>query len=59
MLRLGLRLLVVAVALMAVGWLSIAHWAFEVVRAASIACLALALVLLILDYARAPEAPGG
>jgi hypothetical protein len=58
MLRLGLRLLLVSVVLCAVGWLSIAHWAFEVVRVAAIGCMALAFVLLILDYVRTPDPSG-
>ncbi len=55
MLRLGLRLLLLAVLLCAVGWLSIAHWIFEVIRVAAITCLTLGFVVLIIDYVRTPD----
>lgn len=58
MLRLGLRLLLVSVVLCAVGWLSLAHVAFEVVRVAAIACMAVGFALLILDYVRTPDPSG-
>jgi hypothetical protein len=58
MLRLALRLLLVSVVLCAVGWLSLAHWAFEVVRVAGVGCLALGIVLLVLDYVRTPDPSG-
>jgi hypothetical protein len=58
MLRFSLRFLLLSIALCAVGWLSLAHWAFEVVRVAGVGCLALGLVLLILDYVRTPDPSG-
>lgn len=58
MLRLGLRLLLVSVVLCAVGWLSLAHVAFEVVRVAAIGCMTLGFTLLILDYVRTPDPSG-
>jgi hypothetical protein len=55
MLRLGLRLLLVSIILCAIGWLSIAHWIFEVIRVTAIGCMALAFALLILDFIRTPD----
>ena len=55
MLRIGLRLLLAAVILMAIGWISLAHVLFEIVRNAGIACLTLGMILLIVDYIRTGE----
>jgi hypothetical protein len=55
---LGLRLLLLAVVLMAVGWTSFAHAVFEVIRVVSILMLSLALGLLIVDFVRTPDPAG-
>ncbi len=59
MLRLGLRLLVASLFLAAVGWLAIGHWVWEAVRLSSVVCLALGMLLLILNYLRTPDPSGG
>lgn len=58
MLRLGLRLLVAALALAAVGWLSIDYAFFEVLRISSVACLTLGFLLLFVNYVRTPDPAG-
>jgi hypothetical protein len=58
MLRLGLRLLLAGVVLVAVGWISLAHWVFEVIRVTAIGCLVLGMLLLIVNYVRTPDPSG-
>ena len=55
MLRLGLWLLFASVGLTLVGWLSLAHWVFEVIRAAAMGSLALGMLLLLVEYLRTPD----
>lgn len=58
MLRLGLRLILIGVLLCALGWISIAYAIFEVIRVVAIGCLALGMLVLILDYVRTPDPSG-
>lgn len=55
MLRLGLRLVLLAVILCAVGWLSVASVVFEVIRVVAIACLAAGFACLLLNFVRTPD----
>ena len=55
MLRLALRLLVVSLVLMLIGWMSNAHPVCEVIRVASIVCLAAGFALLFVNYLRTPD----
>lgn len=59
MLRIGLGLLVVSLVLAAIGWMAIGHWVWEAIRLSSILCLALGMLLLIVEYVRTPDPSGG
>lgn len=59
MLRVGLRLLLAALVLMAVGWLSLEYVVFEVIRVAAVVCLTVGMLLLIVDYLRTPDPTDG
>src|SRR5262245_31467504 len=60
MLRVGLRLLLVSVVLMGIGWLfRIDSAIVEVIRIASIVCLGLGMVLLLINYVRTPDPEDG
>ncbi len=57
MYRAGLWLLFAFLVLGAVGWWSSDHAWQEVVRVIAVSCLGAGMGLLILDYARSPQAP--
>ncbi|MBY0229703.1 MAG: hypothetical protein K2W96_10525, partial [Gemmataceae bacterium] len=57
MIRAALWLLLAFVVLGSLGWISNAHGFFEVLRLLAVLCLAAGMLLLIIDYARSPEAP--
>lgn len=58
MLRLALRLLLAFLVLGAVGWFGYLSLFTEVVRVLAVGCLALGMLLLILDYLRTPDPSG-
>jgi hypothetical protein len=57
MLRLGLRSLLVGLVLCAIGFVSLGSVWFEALRVAGGFFLSVAVVLLVLNYARTPEPP--
>ncbi len=57
MLRMGLRLVALSVPLFLIGFSSLSSVWFEVVRLVGAACLAVGIVLLLINYIRTPD-PG-
>lgn len=57
MLRWALGLLLLSLVLSAIGFISNAHAAFEVIRVAGGAVMGLGVVLLVVWYVRAPSPP--
>ena len=57
MLRWGLRLLLAAVVLSAVGFITNAYAVFEVMRVVGGLCLAAGVMMLLVWYVRTPQPP--
>jgi hypothetical protein len=57
MYRVAMWLLFAFLVLGAIGWWTEAYAIFEWFRLAAVGCLALGMLLLIVDYVRSPEAP--
>lgn len=55
MLRLGLRLVFLAVVLCCVGWLSAASVFFEVIRVLAVTCMTVGFACLFVNYLRTPD----
>ena len=59
MLRFALRLLIASLVLIGIGWLSLDHGVFELIRLAAIGCMALGFGLLVVNFVRTPDPSGG
>jgi hypothetical protein len=56
-LRLGLRLLALAIPLLLIGFASLTSWVYEAFRLAGVGCLTAGVGLLLINYIRTPD-PG-